>query len=153
MVRRIRKQHGGKKTPSVIGFMSLFQGIFSGKKSLTKTDVMVIYGAVALHAPKGQLLTRLDQDIVSQVLFLYGQCSQVTASTGCLDFQARVPKPWRDSPLGNIHSQRIQAKGKIASGMSGRWEQNRTEKIIMKQGQVICFFSKSLGISWPMIPS
>lgn len=120
MVRRIRKQHGGKKTPSVIGFMSLFQGIFSGKKSLTKTDVMVIYGAVALHAPKGQLLTRLDQDIVSQVLFLYGQCSQVTASTGCLDFQARVPKPWRDSPLGNIHSQRIQAKGKIASGMFGR---------------------------------
>ncbi|XP_006167032.1 maestro heat-like repeat-containing protein family member 2B isoform X1 [Tupaia chinensis] len=53
------------------------QGIFSGKKSLTKTDVMVIYGAVALHAPKMQLLTRLNQDIVSQVLFLYGQCTQV----------------------------------------------------------------------------
>ncbi|XP_060493635.2 maestro heat-like repeat-containing protein family member 2B isoform X2 [Panthera onca] len=58
-------------------FMNRCKGIFSGKKSLTKTDVMVIYGAVALHAPKGQLLTRLDQDIVSQVLFLYGQCSQV----------------------------------------------------------------------------
>ncbi|GAB5567297.1 maestro heat-like repeat-containing protein family member 2B isoform X2 [Prionailurus iriomotensis] len=57
-------------------FMNRCKGIFSGKKSLTKTDVMVIYGAVALHAPKGQLLTRLDQDIVSQVLFLYGQCSQ-----------------------------------------------------------------------------
>ncbi|XP_045295316.1 maestro heat-like repeat-containing protein family member 2B isoform X1 [Leopardus geoffroyi] len=58
-------------------FMNRCKGIFSGKKSLTKTDVMVIYGAVALHAPKGQLLTRLDQDIVSQVLFLYSQCSQV----------------------------------------------------------------------------
>uniref|UniRef100_A0A452TND9 Maestro heat like repeat family member 2B n=1 Tax=Ursus maritimus TaxID=29073 RepID=A0A452TND9_URSMA len=58
-------------------FVNRCKGIFSGKKSLTKTDVMVIYGAVALHAPKGQLLTRLDQDIVSQVLFLYGQCSQV----------------------------------------------------------------------------
>ncbi|XP_047587612.1 maestro heat-like repeat-containing protein family member 2B isoform X1 [Lutra lutra] len=58
-------------------FMNRCKGIFSGKKSLTKIDVMVIYGAVALHAPKGQLLTRLDQDIVSQVLFLYGQCSQV----------------------------------------------------------------------------
>nr|XP_005604350.1 maestro heat-like repeat-containing protein family member 2B isoform X1 [Equus caballus] len=58
-------------------FMNRCKGIFSGKKSLTKTDVMVIYGVVALHAPKTQLLTRLDQDIVSQVLFLYGQCSQV----------------------------------------------------------------------------
>lgn len=66
--------------------MSLFQGLFSGKKSLTKTDVMVIYGAVALHAPKVQLLTRLDQDIVSQVLFLYGQCSQVMARTGLPQF-------------------------------------------------------------------
>ncbi|KAB1280893.1 Maestro heat-like repeat-containing protein family member 2B [Camelus dromedarius] len=55
---------------------SVEKGLFSGKKSLTKTDVMVIYGAVALHAPKSQLLTRLDEDIVSQVLFLYGQCSQ-----------------------------------------------------------------------------
>ena len=74
-----------KETPSVIFFMSLFpplQGIFSGKKSLTKTDIMLIYGAVALHAPKRQLLPRLDQDIVSQVLFLYGQCSQVTTNTG-----------------------------------------------------------------------
>ncbi|XP_033035344.1 maestro heat-like repeat-containing protein family member 2B isoform X2 [Trachypithecus francoisi] len=53
------------------------QSLFSGKKSLTKTDVMVIYGAVALHAPKKQLLSRLNQDIVSQVLFLHGQCSQV----------------------------------------------------------------------------
>ncbi|KAG8518861.1 Maestro heat-like repeat-containing protein family member 2B, partial [Galemys pyrenaicus] len=58
-------------------FMNRCKGIFSGKKSLTKTDVMMIYGAVALHAPKSQLLFRLDQDIVSQVLFLYGQCSQV----------------------------------------------------------------------------
>ncbi|XP_057564439.1 maestro heat-like repeat-containing protein family member 2B [Hippopotamus amphibius kiboko] len=58
-------------------FMNRCKGIFSGKKSLTKTDVIVIYGAVALHAPKSLLLTRLDQDIVSQVLFLYGQCSQV----------------------------------------------------------------------------
>ncbi|XP_051709739.2 maestro heat-like repeat-containing protein family member 2B isoform X2 [Oryctolagus cuniculus] len=58
-------------------FMNRCKGIFSGKKSLTKTDVMVIYGAVALHAPKKELLVRLEQDIVSQVLFLYGQCSQV----------------------------------------------------------------------------
>ncbi|XP_037596098.1 maestro heat-like repeat-containing protein family member 2B [Cebus imitator] len=58
-------------------FMNRCKSLISGKKSLTKTDVMVIYGAVALHAPKKQLLTRLNQDIVSQVLFLYGQCSQV----------------------------------------------------------------------------
>ncbi|XP_016079611.1 PREDICTED: maestro heat-like repeat-containing protein family member 2B [Miniopterus natalensis] len=58
-------------------FMNRCKGLFSGKKSLSKTDIMVIYGAVALHAPKRQLLTRLDQDIVSQVLFLYHQCSQV----------------------------------------------------------------------------
>ncbi|XP_027987080.2 maestro heat-like repeat-containing protein family member 2B isoform X2 [Eptesicus fuscus] len=58
-------------------FMNRCKGLFCGKKSLSKTDVMVVYGAVALHAPKGQLLTRLDQDIVSQVLFLYGQCCQV----------------------------------------------------------------------------
>ena len=79
----------GKETPSAVFFMSLFsplQGIFSGKKSLSKTDVMVIYGAVALHAPKSQLLTRLDEDIVSQVLFLYGQCSRVIANTGLLQF-------------------------------------------------------------------
>ena len=79
----------GKETPSAVFFMSLFsplQGIFSGKKSLSKTDVMVIYGAVALHAPKSQLLTRLDEDIVSQVLFLYGQCSRVIANAGLLQF-------------------------------------------------------------------
>ncbi|KAK2495493.1 hypothetical protein MC885_006889 [Smutsia gigantea] len=57
------------------------QGIFSGKKSLTKTDIRVIYGAMALHAPKTQLLTRLDQDIVSQGLSLYGQCSQVLGTS------------------------------------------------------------------------
>ncbi|NIG58145.1 maestro heat-like repeat-containing protein family member 2B [Pontoporia blainvillei] len=58
-------------------FMNQCKGIFSGKKSLTKTEIMVIYGAMALHALKRRLLPRLDQDIVSQVLFLYGQCSQV----------------------------------------------------------------------------
>ncbi|XP_074185068.1 maestro heat-like repeat-containing protein family member 2B [Rhinolophus sinicus] len=58
-------------------FMNRCKGLFSGKKSLSKTDIIVIYGAVALHAPKDQLLARLDQDIVSQVLFLYGQCSQI----------------------------------------------------------------------------
>nr|XP_018869057.3 maestro heat-like repeat-containing protein family member 2B isoform X3 [Gorilla gorilla gorilla] len=58
-------------------FMNRCKSLFSGKKSLTKTDVMVIYGAVALHAPKKQLLSRLNQDIISQVLFLHGQCSQV----------------------------------------------------------------------------
>ncbi|OWK02238.1 hypothetical protein Celaphus_00018031, partial [Cervus elaphus hippelaphus] len=64
------------KLPSPQQLLARLLGIFSGKKSLSKTDVMVIYGAVALHAPKSQLLTRLDQDIVSQVLFLYGQCSR-----------------------------------------------------------------------------
>ncbi|XP_012633234.2 maestro heat-like repeat-containing protein family member 2B [Microcebus murinus] len=58
-------------------FMNRCKSIFSGKKSLIKTDIMMIYGAVALHAPKQQLLARLDQDIVSQVLLLYGQCSQI----------------------------------------------------------------------------
>nr|KAF6441519.1 maestro heat like repeat family member 2B [Rousettus aegyptiacus] len=58
-------------------FVNRCKGLFSGKKSLSKTDVIVIYGSVALHAPKSQLLTRLEQDIVSQVLFLYGQCSQI----------------------------------------------------------------------------
>uniref|UniRef100_A0A8C9DYB0 Maestro heat-like repeat-containing protein family member 2B n=1 Tax=Phocoena sinus TaxID=42100 RepID=A0A8C9DYB0_PHOSS len=52
-------------------FMNRCKGIFSGKKSLTKTAVMVIYGAMALHAPKRQLLPRLDQDIVSQVVSLW----------------------------------------------------------------------------------
>ncbi|XP_006875461.1 PREDICTED: maestro heat-like repeat-containing protein family member 2B [Chrysochloris asiatica] len=58
-------------------FVNRCKGLFSGKKNLSKTDVMVIYGAVALHAPKKQLLTRVDQDIVSQVLFLYTQCCQI----------------------------------------------------------------------------
>uniref|UniRef100_A0A2K6FQP6 Maestro heat like repeat family member 2B n=1 Tax=Propithecus coquereli TaxID=379532 RepID=A0A2K6FQP6_PROCO len=58
-------------------FMNRCKSLFSGKKSLTKTDIMVIYGAVALHAPKQQLLARLDQDVVSQVLLLYSQCSQI----------------------------------------------------------------------------
>ncbi|XP_040613763.1 maestro heat-like repeat-containing protein family member 2B isoform X2 [Mesocricetus auratus] len=58
-------------------FINRFKGIFSGKKSLTKTDLILIYGAVALHAPKQQLLARLDQDIMAQILLLYSQCSQV----------------------------------------------------------------------------
>ncbi|XP_008840347.1 maestro heat-like repeat-containing protein family member 2B [Nannospalax galili] len=58
-------------------FVNRCKGIFSGKKTLTKTDLILVYGAVALHAPKKQLLTRLDQDIMAQILFLYGQCSQV----------------------------------------------------------------------------
>nr|XP_042117424.1 maestro heat-like repeat-containing protein family member 2B isoform X2 [Peromyscus maniculatus bairdii] len=58
-------------------FINRCKGIFSGKKSLTKTDLILIYGAVALHAPKQQLLVRLDQDIMAQILLLYNQCSQV----------------------------------------------------------------------------
>ncbi|KAM5264399.1 maestro heat-like repeat-containing protein family member 2B [Ctenodactylus gundi] len=58
-------------------FINRCKSIFSGKKNLSKMDIMVIYGAVALQAPKQQLLSRLHQDIVAQVLFLYGQCSQV----------------------------------------------------------------------------
>lgn len=84
-----------KPLQSGFSYSRCLQGLFYGKKGLRKTDVMVIYGAVALHAPKGQLLRRLDQDIVSQVLFLYGQCCQVTTLTGCLDFQTGVP--WESS--------------------------------------------------------
>uniref|UniRef100_G3SS98 Maestro heat like repeat family member 2B n=1 Tax=Loxodonta africana TaxID=9785 RepID=G3SS98_LOXAF len=62
-----------KKSPP---FFSVTNGLFSGKKNLSKTDIMVIYGAVALHAPKEQLLARIEQDIVSQVLLLYNQCCQ-----------------------------------------------------------------------------
>ncbi|NP_001159538.1 maestro heat-like repeat-containing protein family member 2B isoform X1 [Mus musculus] len=58
-------------------FVNRCKGIFSGKKSLTKTDLILIYGAVALHAPKQQLLARLDQDIMGQILLLYGQCCQI----------------------------------------------------------------------------
>ncbi|KAL6041356.1 hypothetical protein STEG23_007472, partial [Scotinomys teguina] len=58
-------------------FINRCKSIFSGKKSLTKTDLILIYGAVALHAPKEQLLERLDQDIMAQILLLYSQCSQV----------------------------------------------------------------------------
>ncbi|XP_060039850.1 maestro heat-like repeat-containing protein family member 2B [Erinaceus europaeus] len=58
-------------------FMNRCKGIFSGKKHLSKTDVMVIYGSVAIHAPRNQLLPRLEQDIVAQVLSFYTQCSQV----------------------------------------------------------------------------
>ncbi|XP_013205159.1 maestro heat-like repeat-containing protein family member 2B [Microtus ochrogaster] len=58
-------------------FINRCKGIFSGKKSLTKTDLILIYGSVALHAPKQQLLARLDQDIMAQILLLYNQCSQV----------------------------------------------------------------------------
>lgn len=99
----------------------VLQGIFSGKKSLTKTDVMVIYGAVALHAPKKELLLRVDQDIVSQVLFLYSQCSQVMPPQGYLNFQAGFPKPFQGSTLGNLHAQRIYAKRNMDSNTSGRW--------------------------------
>ncbi|KAM7320796.1 LOW QUALITY PROTEIN: hypothetical protein ACRRTK_020049 [Alexandromys fortis] len=59
-------------------FINRCKGIFSGKKSLTKTDLILIYGAVALHAPKQQLLVRLDQDIMAQILLLYNQCSQTS---------------------------------------------------------------------------
>ncbi|KFO29155.1 HEAT repeat-containing protein 7B2 [Fukomys damarensis] len=58
-------------------FMNRCKSIFSGKKSLTKTDIIVIYGAVALHAPRRELLTSLHQDIMVQVLYLYSQGSQV----------------------------------------------------------------------------
>ncbi|XP_051006863.1 maestro heat-like repeat-containing protein family member 2B [Acomys russatus] len=58
-------------------FVNRCKGIFSGKRSLTKTDLILIYGTVALHAPKQQLLARLDQDIMEQILLLYSQCSQV----------------------------------------------------------------------------
>ncbi|KAM4875206.1 maestro heat-like repeat-containing protein family member 2B [Thomomys bottae] len=58
-------------------FINRCKGIFSGKRTLTKIDLIAIYGAVALHAPKLQLLTRLDHDIMTQILFLYSQCSQV----------------------------------------------------------------------------
>ncbi|KAM6224365.1 maestro heat-like repeat-containing protein family member 2B [Rhynchocyon petersi] len=58
-------------------FVNRCKGLFSGKKSLSKTDIMIIYGTVALHAPKEQLLASVEQDIVSQVMSLYNQCCQV----------------------------------------------------------------------------
>ncbi|XP_075398761.1 maestro heat-like repeat-containing protein family member 2B [Tenrec ecaudatus] len=58
-------------------FMNRCKGLFSGKKKLSKIDVMVIYGVVALHAPKEQLLTRVEKEIMFQVLLLYTQCCQV----------------------------------------------------------------------------
>ncbi|XP_003503337.1 maestro heat-like repeat-containing protein family member 2B [Cricetulus griseus] len=58
-------------------FINRCKGIFSGKKSLSKIDLILIYGALALHAPKQELLARLDEDIMSQILLLYNQCSQV----------------------------------------------------------------------------
>ncbi|XP_012863847.2 maestro heat-like repeat-containing protein family member 2B [Echinops telfairi] len=58
-------------------FMNRCKGLFSGKKKLSKTDVMVIYGMVALHAPKEQLLTRVEKEIMFPVLLLYTQCCQV----------------------------------------------------------------------------
>lgn len=85
LVRRIKRKYERKEIPSTICIslpLCVFQGIFSGKKSLTKTDLILIYGAVALHAPKQQLLARLDQDIMAQIMLLYNQCSQVTPATG-----------------------------------------------------------------------
>lgn len=114
-------------------------------------DVMVVYGAVALHAPKGQLLTRLDQDIVSQVLFLYGQCCQVTTLTGWLNFQAGVPKLWGAQSLG-IFVLKGTGQTKVGSDMFGRWECVGTEKFIVKQGQVNYLFPMILGHSCHTTP-
>lgn len=131
--------------------MSLFQGIFSGKKSLTKTDVMVIYGAVALHAPKGQLLTRLDQDIVSQVLFLYSQCSQVMASTGLPGFLG-----WGSQTLEGLTSWEYSCSKdtgqKARQDLVYLEDENVRQKknfFITKQGQVICFFPKPWAVHVP----
>lgn len=124
-----------KETPSVIFFMSLFpplQGIFSGKKSLTKTAVMVIYAAMALHAPKRQLLPRLDQDIVSQVVSLWPVLSGNNQHRDTLISKAGVPKTWRDSALGNLHAQRTQTKGKIGYGIVCLEDENlRKENILL----------------------
>lgn len=84
VVHRIKRKYERKQIPSHDLYLPLhvFQGIFSGKKSLTKTDLILIYGSVALHAPKQQLLARLDQDIMAQILLLYNQCSQVIPVAG-----------------------------------------------------------------------
>ncbi|MEJ1275738.1 maestro heat-like repeat family member 2B [Cricetulus griseus] len=66
----------GNNSSIVLWETMLLQGIFSGKKSLSKIDLILIYGALALHAPKQELLARLDEDIMSQILLLYNQCSQ-----------------------------------------------------------------------------
>uniref|UniRef100_A0A6I8N0S1 Maestro heat like repeat family member 2B n=1 Tax=Ornithorhynchus anatinus TaxID=9258 RepID=A0A6I8N0S1_ORNAN len=62
-------------------FVSRCKGLFSGKKNLTKPDLMAIYGSVALHAPKQELLARVDPDIAAHVLHLYNACCQVLGIT------------------------------------------------------------------------
>ncbi|XP_038600335.1 maestro heat-like repeat-containing protein family member 2B [Tachyglossus aculeatus] len=62
-------------------FLSRCKGLFSGKKNLTKLDLMAIYGSVALHAPKQELLARVDLDIAAHVLHLYNACCQVLGIT------------------------------------------------------------------------
>ncbi|XP_074058647.1 maestro heat-like repeat-containing protein family member 2B isoform X2 [Macrotis lagotis] len=58
-------------------FSSRCKAILYGKKMLTKTDLVAIYGCVALHSPKRQLLPIVEKDIVTPVLYLYTSSCQI----------------------------------------------------------------------------
>ncbi|XP_068952637.1 maestro heat-like repeat-containing protein family member 2B [Petaurus breviceps papuanus] len=62
-------------------FSSRCKSILYGKKVLTKTDLMVIYGSVALQSPKRQLLPIVEKDIVTPVLDLYISSCQILGMT------------------------------------------------------------------------
>ncbi|XP_056680551.1 maestro heat-like repeat-containing protein family member 2B isoform X2 [Monodelphis domestica] len=62
-------------------FASRFKSLFYGNKSLSKIDLIAIYGHVALQAPKRQLLPIVEKDIVTPILTLYTSSCQVLGIT------------------------------------------------------------------------
>ncbi|XP_050771920.1 maestro heat-like repeat-containing protein family member 2B [Gopherus flavomarginatus] len=65
----------------VSGFVSRLKDYHHGKRGKTHSTLMLTYSSVAVHAPKDQLLSRVEADITGNILLHYRASCQVLGIT------------------------------------------------------------------------
>ncbi|XP_044873565.1 maestro heat-like repeat-containing protein family member 2B [Mauremys mutica] len=63
------------------GFISRLKDYHHGRRGKTRSTLMLTYSSVAVHAPKDQLLSRVEADITGNILLHYRASCQVLGIT------------------------------------------------------------------------
>ncbi|XP_075772775.1 maestro heat-like repeat-containing protein family member 2B [Pelodiscus sinensis] len=66
---------------TISGFIGCLKDYHHGKRAKTRSTLMLTYSKVAMHAPKEQLLSRVEADITENILHHY--------RTGCQDMDLK----------------------------------------------------------------
>ncbi|XP_039373630.1 maestro heat-like repeat-containing protein family member 2B [Mauremys reevesii] len=66
---------------TIPGFISRLKDYHHGRRGKTRSTLMLAYSSVAVHAPKDQLLSRVEADITGNILLHYRASGQVLGIT------------------------------------------------------------------------